>query len=126
MLADHEAGDRVLALEPVATAAELLTAQDAATRVHASEALRDYVVRVLWHTRDDPRVDLGASPRAGLMLLRAAKARAMLQGRNHALPDDVQALAEPVLAHRLVMAPESARTAAADVVAEAVSSVRAL
>jgi MoxR-like ATPase len=126
MLADHEAGDRVLALEPVATAAELLTAQDAATRVHASEALRDYVVRVLWHTRDDPRVDLGASPRAGLMLLRAAKARAMLQGRNHALPDDVQALAEPVLAHRLVMAPEAARTAAADVVAEAVSSVRAL
>jgi MoxR-like ATPase len=126
MLADHEAGDRVLSLEPVATAAELLTAQDAATRVHASDALRDYVVRVLWHTRDDPRVDLGASPRAGLMLLRAAKARAMMHGRNHALPDDVQALAEPVLAHRLVLTPESARTAARDVIAEAISSVRAL
>jgi MoxR-like ATPase len=126
MLADHETGDRVLALEPVATAAELLAAQDAATRVHASEALRDYVVRVLWHTRDDPRVDLGASPRAGLMLLRAAKARAMLHGRNHALPDDVQALAETVLTHRLVMAPEAARTAAREVVADAISAVRAL
>ncbi len=69
------------------------------------DALRDYVVRLLWRTREDPRVDLGASPRAGLMLLRAAKARAMMQGRDHALPDDVQALAEPVLAHRLVLAP---------------------
>jgi MoxR-like ATPase len=126
MLADHEMGDRVLALEPVATAAELLAAQDAATRVHASAALRDYVVRVLWHTRDDPRVDLGASPRAGLMLLRAAKARAMIHGRSHALPDDVQALAETVLAHRLVMAPEAARTAAREVVADAISAVRAL
>jgi MoxR-like ATPase len=126
MLADHEAGDRVLGLQPVATAADVLAAQDAATRVQASEALRDYVVRLLWRTREDPRVDLGASPRAGLMLLRAAKAHAMLQGRFHALPDDVQALAQPVLAHRLVLAPGSARAAAHDVVSDAVASVRAL
>jgi MoxR-like ATPase len=126
MLADHEAGDRVLSLSPVATAAELLAAQDAATRVHVAEALRDYVVRVLWRTREDPRVDLGASPRAGLMLLRAAKAQAMMQGRDHALPDDVQELAQPVLAHRLVLAPGSNRSAAHDVVADAISSVRAL
>jgi MoxR-like ATPase len=126
MLADHEAGDRVLSLVPVATAGQLLAAQDAATRVHASEPLRDYVVRLLWRTREDPRVDLGASPRAGLMLLRAAKANAMLGGRDHALPDDVQALAQPVLAHRLVLAPGSARSVAEDVVADAVSSVRAL
>ena len=109
MLADHEAGDRVLGLDPVTTAAEVLAAQDAAARVRASEPLRDYVVRLLWRTREDPRVDLGASPRAGLMLLRAAKAHAMMRGRDHALPDDVQALAEPVLAHRLVMAPEYPR-----------------
>jgi MoxR-like ATPase len=126
MLADHEAGDRVLSLGPVATAAEILAAQDAATRVRAAQPLRDYVVRLLWRTREDPRVDLGASPRAGLMLLRAAKAKAMLQGRDHALPDDVQALAEAVLAHRLVLAPESPRGAARDVVADAISSVRAL
>ena len=126
MLADHEAGDRVLALRPVATAADVLAAQDAATRVQASEALREYVVRVLWRTREDPRVDLGGSPRAGLMLLRAAKAHAMLRGRDHALPDDVQALAQPVLAHRLVLAPGSSRGAADDVVSDALASVRAL
>jgi MoxR-like ATPase len=126
MLADHEAGDSVLALAPVVTAAELLAAQDAAIRVTATAPLRDYVVRLLWRTREDPRVDLGASPRAGLMLLRAAKAHAMMRGRDHALPDDVQALAEPVLAHRIVLAPESARTKARDVIADAVASVRAL
>ncbi|MGI8430466.1 MAG: AAA family ATPase [Solirubrobacteraceae bacterium] len=126
MLADHEAADKVESLVPVATAAEVLAAQDAATRVLAAEALRDYVVALLWRTRQDPRVDLGASPRAGLMLLRAAKARAMIQGRAHALPDDVQALAEPVLAHRLVLAPESPRGAAREVLADAISSVRAL
>jgi MoxR-like ATPase len=126
MLADHEAGDRVLGLRPVATAAEVLAAQDAATRVQASGALRDYVVQVLWRTREDPRVDLGASPRAGLMLLRAAKAHAMLRGRDHALPDDVQALAQPVLAHRLMLAPGSPRAAAYDVVSDAIASVRAL
>jgi MoxR-like ATPase len=126
MLADHETGDRVEELAPVADAADVLEATDAATRVRATEPLRDYVVRLLWRTREDPRVDLGASPRAGLMLLRAAKARAMMQGRDHALPDDVQALAEPVLAHRLVLAPECVRTAAREVVADAVASTRAL
>jgi MoxR-like ATPase len=126
MLADHESGDRVLALAPVADAAEVLAAQDAAARVTATEPLRDYVVRLLWRTREDPRVDLGASPRAGLMLLRAAKAHAMLSGRDHALPDDVQALAQVVLTHRLVMAPGSPRSAAADVIADALASVRAL
>jgi MoxR-like ATPase len=126
MLADHEAGDRVLTLAPVVTAAELLEAQEAATRVRAEDALRDYVVRLLWRTREDPRVELGASPRAGLMLLRAAKAQAMMHGRDHTLPDDVQTLAEPVLAHRLVLAPECPRSAAGEVIADAVSAVRAL
>ena len=74
MLAGHESGDRVLELEPVVDVAEVLAAQDAARRVHASEALRDYIVSLLRRTRDDERVELGASPRAGLMLLRAAKA----------------------------------------------------
>jgi MoxR-like ATPase len=126
MLAAHESGDKVLALAPVATAAEVLAAQDGAARIMASEPLREYVVRLLWRTREDPRVELGASPRAGLLLLRAAKAHAMMQGRDHALPDDVQALAEPVLVHRLVMAPEYPRGAAREVVADAVASVRAL
>src|ERR687897_2029755 len=69
MLAGHESGDRVLELEPVVDRAEVLAAQDAARRVHASRALRDYVVALIRHTREDARVELGASPRSGLMLL---------------------------------------------------------
>jgi MoxR-like ATPase len=126
MLADHETGDRVLSLESVADAAEVLSLQDTATRVRASRALRDYVVALLRFTREDPRVELGGSPRAGLMLLRAAKARAMLQGRDHALPDDVQSLAEPVLAHRLMLAPEAAGTDPARIVSDALNTVPAL
>jgi MoxR-like ATPase len=126
MLAAHEAGDRVGELEPVAGAAELLAAQDAASRVLTSDALRAYVVALLGVTRQDPRVELGASPRAGLMLLRAAKARALLEGRDHALPDDVQALAEPVLAHRIVLAPEALEATGAGVVADALAATPAL
>src|SRR3712207_1661548 len=85
MLAGHEGGDHVLDLQPVATRAEVLDAQDAVHRVHASRALRDYVVALLRHTRGDRRVELGCSPRSGLMLLRAAKAHALLEGRDHAL-----------------------------------------
>ncbi len=126
MLAVHEAGDRVEALEAVAPATDVLSAQGAATRVRASQALREYVVALLHRTRSDPRVELGASPRAGLMLLRAAKARALLERRDHALPDDVQALAQPVLAHRLVLAPESAEDQRRAVIADAVASTPAL
>jgi MoxR-like ATPase len=125
MLADHGAGDRVLTLEPVVTRAEVLAAQDAAARVHASRALRDYIVALLGCTREDPRVELGASPRAGLLLMRAAKARAALEGREYALPDDVQALAVTVLAHRLLLAPEAAEDSRAQVVRDALDRVPA-
>jgi MoxR-like ATPase len=126
MLRAHETGDRVDGLEPVATAADLLLVQDAARRVHASDALRAYVVALLARTREDKRVDLGASPRAGLLLLRAAKARALLQGRDHALPDDVQALADVVLAHRIVLAPEAMDVTGSRVVADALAATPAL
>jgi MoxR-like ATPase len=126
MLAGHESGDRVLDLEPVVDRADVLTAQDAARRVHASRALRDYVVALLRHTRDDSRVELGASPRAGLMLLRAAKAYALVSGRDHALPDDVQALAPTVLSHRIMLVPEAAGVAREQIVTDAVASTPAL
>ena len=126
MLRAHEVSDRVEVLEPVATAAELLAVQDAARRIHASDALRGYVVSLLARTRDDPRIELGASPRAGLMLLRAAKARALMQGRDHALPDDVQALAQVVLPHRLVLAPEAVDVTGERIVADALAATPAL
>jgi MoxR-like ATPase len=126
MLALHESGDRVGDLEPVADAAELLAAQDAVARVRASEPLRRYIVALLGHTRADPRVELGASPRAGLLLLRAAKARALLAGRDHALPDDVQRMVTPVLAHRILLAPDAFDATGEEVVAAAVAATPAL
>jgi MoxR-like ATPase len=126
MLAAHEGGDRVEALQPVASAADLLGAQDAAIRVRVTDALRAYVVALLQHTRDDARVELGGSPRAGLMLLRAAKAHALLAGRDHALPDDVQTLAQSVLGHRIVLAPEAMEVTGDRVVADALAAVPAL
>ena len=126
MLAGHEGGDSVLELEPVVDRAEVLEAQDAARRVHASRALRDYIVALLRHTRDDSRVELGASPRAGLMLLRAAKAHALLKGRDHALPDDVQALAPTVLSHRIMLVPEAVGVEREAIVAAAVAATPAL
>jgi MoxR-like ATPase len=126
MLGDHAASDRVMELEPVTDVAEVLAAQAAVTSVHASDALRRYVVAVLERTRADARTELGASPRAGLMLLKAAKALAALDGRDHALPDDVQALAAHVLTHRLLLAPDAVGVARADVVREALERVPAL
>jgi MoxR-like ATPase len=126
MLSVHAAGDRVLDLQPVAAVGEVLAAQVAAAQVHASEALRRYVVAVLDQTRTDPRTELGASPRAGLMLLKAAKALAALDGRDHALPDDVQQLAPSVLTHRLLLAADAAGGERVDVVRDALERVPAL
>ena len=126
MLGDHAVRDTVLDLEPVADVSDIVAAQEAAARVHASGALRRYVVALLDATRSDQRLDLGASPRAGLMLLKAAKALAALDGRDHALPDDVQALAPSILPHRLLLAPDAAGVDRASVVREALDRVPAL
>jgi MoxR-like ATPase len=126
MLMDHAEHDRVLDLETVAEVAGVLAAQEAAGAVHGSEALRRYVVSILDATRADSRVELGASPRAGLMLFRAAKALAALDGRDHALPDDVQKMAGAVLTHRLLLAPGTGSDERAAVVRDALERVPAL
>ncbi|MCW3033185.1 MAG: MoxR-like ATPase [Solirubrobacteraceae bacterium] len=126
MLAEHVAGDRVLELTPVSTVAEIVAIQDAVTRVHASESLRRYIVALLEHTRGDPRTELGGSPRAGLMLLRAAVVEASLAGRDHVLPDDVQTLAGSVLAHRLLLAPGVPDSSRGEIVDSALAAVSAL
>ncbi len=126
MLAAHSDGDPVQELHPVTTAAELLAAQRTVAATHASPSLRDYLIRLLWRTREDPRVELGASPRAGLLLLRAAKALARIRGRDHVLPDDIQALARPILAHRLVLAPERLDATTDAVIGDALGALRAL
>jgi len=125
MLLDHAESDRVLDLEAVADVGDVLAAQAAAGAVHGSEALRRYVVAISDATRADPRVDLGASPRAGLMLFRAAKALAALDGRDHALPDDVQKMAGAVLTHRLLLSPGTGSDERAAVVRDALERVPA-
>jgi MoxR-like ATPase len=75
--------------------------------VHVEEDLIDYVVRLATFTRQHARLYLGASPRASLALVQAARARALAAGRGYAIPDDVKALASSVLAHRLVLTPEA-------------------
>jgi MoxR-like ATPase len=126
MLDDHAERDLVLELEPVADVAVILGAQAAIAAIHASEALRRYVVALCEATRGDSRVDLGASPRAALLLFRAAKALAALEARDHALPDDVQALAPSVLAHRLLLAPGATEEDRRVVVTDALERVPAL
>ncbi len=126
MLGSQERGERIDGVTPIGTAADLVAVQDAARLVHTSEALRSYVVAMITRTREDPRTELGASPRASLMLLRAAKARALLLGRDHALPDDVQALAGVVLSHRIVLAPDALDVDGRQIVADALAATPAL
>ncbi len=101
-------------------------AQAAVTVVHGSEAIRRYTVAIGEATRVDTRVELGASPRAVLMLFRAAKARAALESRDHVLPDDVQALAHSVLEHRLLLAPQASEGDATAIIDDALERVPAL
>jgi MoxR-like ATPase len=98
-------------LPPVADRTDVLRLADAARGVYVEESLGRYVVALLRQTRSDSRLYLGASPRAGIALLRVAKARALAGGREFVVPDDVKEVAAPVLAHRLILAPE-ARSAA--------------
>ena len=107
MLTEQTSNPPLDSLRPVATAAEVRALSAAASEVFVEESLNRYVVTLLRQTRSDARVYLGASPRAGIALLRVAKARALADGRGFVAPDDVKAVAEPVLAHRLIVAPEA-------------------
>jgi len=94
-------------LTPVADSADVLRLVEAARSVYVEESVGRYVVALLRQTRGDQRLYLGASPRSGIALLRVAKARALSEARDYVTPDDVKAVAVPVLAHRLILAPEA-------------------
>jgi MoxR-like ATPase len=108
MLDERATTDPLTELAPVTDAASVRELVGAVSRLHVAEPLRRYVVSLVEATRRSPELRLGASPRAGLQLLRAARATAALAGRDHVLPDDVQAMAVPVLAHRLLLTPDAA------------------
>ncbi len=109
-------------LEPVATGADVLAAIEDAKNVYVEDALHRYVVALVRHTRGDERLYLGTSPRAGIAVMRVAKAHALAEGRDYLVPDDVKAVAEHVLSHRLILAPEAraAGLSRADLVRQAV------
>jgi MoxR-like ATPase len=111
-------------LEPVAARRDIAAAIEAVRSVHVEESVNRYVVALLRQTRSSDRVALGGSPRSGIALLRLAKARALVERRDFVVPEDVQALATPVLAHRLILAPEARATGvtAEEIVADAVAS----
>ena len=106
MLADQTAagGSPLETLVPVADAGEIVAAVHACRTVHVAPSLRDYVVALCGATREDARLALGASPRAGVTLVRLARAHALIRGRDHVLPDDVKELARDALSHRLLPA----------------------
>jgi MoxR-like ATPase len=109
-------------LEPVAAAGDVVRLAAQGREVYVEESLARYVVALLRTTRGDPRLYLGASPRSGIALLRVAKSRALAEGREYLVPDDVKAVAPAVLPHRLILGPE-ARSAGLDggaIVAEAI------
>jgi MoxR-like ATPase len=125
MLEHHAQSDPLDGLAPVCDA-EAVRALIAVSRaVYAAEAIKEYVVAIVRATRSHPEIRLGASPRAALHLLRASKAHAAIQGRGHVLPDDIQHLTVPVLAHRLLPSTEAqlAGRRPGDVLAGIVSSV---
>ncbi|MGL4172771.1 MAG: AAA family ATPase [Actinomycetota bacterium] len=125
-MVDHHATRSPLdTMQPVADAARIRGLIDLTHTVWLSPAIRQYTVDIVEATRRHPDLRLGASPRATLHLLRGARAYAALEGRDHVLPDDVQQLADPVLAHRLMLTPEAvlSRRQPSDIVRSVVSQV---
>jgi MoxR-like ATPase len=111
MLTEQTGDPPLEKLEPVADATDAIELADAAKAIYVEESLNRYVVALLRASRGDSRLYLGASPRAGIALLRVAKARALADAREYLMPDDVKAVAVPVLAHRLIVAPEARSSA---------------
>jgi MoxR-like ATPase len=110
MLDAHGSSSPLDRLEPVAQAEDIMDLIAAVRTVHVAEPLKQYVIRLVAATRASPELRLGASPRATLHLLRAGRAKAALDGRDFVIPDDMQALALPVLAHRLLPSAEAVVT----------------
>jgi MoxR-like ATPase len=120
ILDTHGGASPLAAMKPVTDGATIARLIDIVRDVYASPAIRQYAVDISTATRSSSELRLGASPRATLHLLRASRAVAAIEGRDHVLPDDVQSIVMPVLAHRLILGGEAqlARRSAQDVLGD--------
>ncbi|MBP2324004.1 MoxR-like ATPase [Kibdelosporangium banguiense] len=118
MVDEHAGHDPLATLTPVSDAAQVRALVEAVRAVHMAPEIRRYAVELVSATRRLPEIRLGASPRSTLHLVRAARAQAALSGRDFVVPDDMHAVAVPVLAHRLVLTAEAqaARRSPADMI----------
>jgi len=125
ILERHGSEEPVYDLAPVVDQAGVLGLIRGARQVHTAEALKRYIVDLTEATRTHPGIALGASPRAALFLLKAARAKAASEGRDYVLPDDVKSLAVPVLSHRMLLSPQaqSRGRSQEDIVGELASTV---
>jgi len=108
MMADRFLGKKLnRKLDPVADKATIIKMQEEAADIKVNRDLINFITRFIHETRKDSNISLGASPRAGLALIRAAQARAYIKGRTYCIPDDILDLIVPVIAHRIILSPEA-------------------
>ncbi|HMF12728.1 MAG TPA: MoxR family ATPase [Gemmataceae bacterium] len=107
MLQRLQRGHPIEALQPVASAAEIVACREAVREVHVDDKVRKYLLDIVQATREHDDVHLGGSPRASIALFRTSQALAAISGRNFVLPDDIKRMALPVLGHRVILRPES-------------------
>jgi MoxR-like ATPase len=112
-------------VSPVVSTEEILDARETVEGVHVERAVKEYLLDLIGATRESPDLEYGASPRTAVSFLHATKARAAIHGRDYVIPDDVKALARPVLSHRLTLSAEAelSDVSVSDVVADALTTV---
>jgi MoxR-like ATPase len=125
ILRDEHEGRSIDDIQPVISLEDLAEVSKIAKQIYVAPSIFDYITRLTNATRVAEDVTLGCSPRASLALLKASRVRAMMQGRNHVLPSDIQELAVPVCAHRLILksAQQSTRTSADNVIRRIIQEV---
>jgi MoxR-like ATPase len=126
MLTRMQYGHPIDELPTIVSAAEVLACQEAIRDIHVDDKIRRYILEIVHGTRTHDDVQLGGSPRASIALFRTAQAHAAVNGRNFVLPDDVKRMVQPVLAHRVILRPESRlrKVTGAALLHEVVSEVR--
>lgn len=126
MLTRLQKGHPIDDLNPVVSAQDVIAAQEAVRNVHIDDKIKKYILDIVHHSREHEDILLGGSPRASIALFRTAQALAAVSGRDFVIPDDVKRMAQPVLAHRIILKPESRlrKQTPAKVVAELVGDAK--